>query len=73
MTPYPIDADPALDALIEAARIMVDNGREGGACYYRLWAAPPSFQALRQHPIGSDPTCTLCQLYRALAAYEVST
>jgi hypothetical protein len=68
MTPYPIDADPALDALIEAARIMVDNDvdndRGVATCYYGQYPA---------HPIGTNDNCTLCQLYRALAAYEVGT
>ena len=63
MTPYPIDADPALDALIEAARIMVDNGRSGDACCHKQVV----------HQLGTCDWCALCQLYRALAAYEVGT
>ena len=66
MTPYPIDADPALDALIEAARIIVDNDREGPTCYYQP-------VAVGAHPIGTNDNCALCRLYHALAAYEVGT
>ena len=59
MTPYPIEADDALDALVEAARIMVDNDRAGPMCHYHGQA----------HALGSHPLCALCQLHNALAPY----
>ena len=62
MTPYPIEADDALDALVEAARIMVDNDRQGTMCYYRGAV----------HYVGENPKCALCQLHNALAPYTDS-
>jgi len=57
-------ADPELVALVDAARVMVDNGRQGPSCYYIH-----SFVSLK-HDLGSNDHCALCCLSRALEPYR---
>lgn len=60
MTPVmDVPDDQELDALLDAARIIVDNGRQGPTCCY----------AGRTHDLGTNHNCALCRLSRALKPY----
>lgn len=46
-------------ALMSAARVLVDNGRQGPTCCY----------GRKPHPLGT-PGCALCDLHNALATLD---
>ena len=50
-----------VNALVKAAQIIVDNGRQGDTCCYQQPAHP-------LHTIGSNKHCALCELHNALEA-----
>ena len=56
--PLPRDDDPAIERVIHALEVIVDNGRQGSECCYL--GVP--------HTLGLMRHCALCQGYNALQA-----
>lgn len=52
--------DHALDELLAAASICVDNWRSGPTCYGK--------GGYNGHPLGTNPTCDICGLHNATVA-----
>jgi len=57
-----VTPDPALDDLLNAAAVIINNARQGPTCYYQYPARTP-------HTLGSDPSCALCVLASAVRVY----
>lgn len=61
-----VEKDEALVELVDAARVLVDNTRQGQQCYY-LWSPD-----VKSHKLGTRRDCALCQLAKALEVFDGS-